>query len=350
MHYFLVLLIFFFLGCSSKDIIYQKEYQIEEKSTFTIINPLKDPIHLDKVFMHTLQKYNYSGKLAHENISTGNTKKLTQGSGFFLNKEGYVVTNHHVIENLNEVFIQLQDKKNIPAKVLFRDKLNDLALLKPIKNYQPTYWFNILNKKPLIGSNINVIGYPLTDVLGSDVRITQGIVSSEKGIKGDNRQFQISAPIQPGNSGGPIINSQLELVGIATARLSDKYLLEYMNIIPQNINFGVTSIKLHQLLKKYNINNPKSNITTLQDATKATVLVHNSTRNSRTSISNHHNMQTDYTLSYEYIYHWEFDSISYLTIKLSRDSEELAFVKYTGDSLSSPSSIAEELLLQILNK
>lgn len=341
--------IYFFHGCSSKNFIEHKEYEIKKNASFLIINPYKDPIFLTQTIQKVLKNYGHTTSLAHATLSKNNSKKikLTQGSGFFINDKGHVVTNHHVIDGLDEVFIQTNDKKSFVAKVAHKDNRNDLAILIPVKTYQAKFWFDIMDTHPTIGANINVIGFPLSNILGTDIRITQGIISSEKGIKSDDRQFQISAPIQPGNSGGPIVDKNLTVVGVATARLSDKYLLDYMDIIPQNINFGVKSTHLHTFMNKYNIENPKSSISTLNDATKATVLVHNAAHNQTKNLA-YPNHNVDYKLTYEYVYHWEFDTISYLIFRLSTSKEEIAFIKYTGDSLSSPASIAEDLLNQIL--
>lgn len=208
---------------------------------------------------------------------------------------------------------------------------------------------NYLNNS--IGDKINVIWDPLQFVLGNDVRITQGIISSNSGIKGDKTRFQISASIQPGNSGGSIINEKNSVVGIVTSRLSDTYLLKYMDTVPQNINFGVKSNKILELLNKSKIkyiNFKKSNIVTLKDSALATVLI-----NANNGIYTKGNRIEKNTLKliYNYNYFWEFDTISYLSIKiLSSSWEVLVNGTFSGDTLDTPHEIVKEIFKEILEK
>lgn len=339
-----------FIGCGSKEVYKKKEYTLTNNETFLVINPLNDPVNLSDLFIDELKKRGYKIKLAHPKSSHSNKPvKSSQGSGFFINHNGLIVTNHHVIENFNFLNIQTTSQGNFKAVVILKDKENDIALLKPVQDFSSTHWFSMRNNHPVIGNKINVIGYPLSQVLGTDVRITQGIISSERGIKGDGTRFQISAPVQPGNSGGPILDENFRVIGIATSRLSDKYMFQYLDIIPQNVNFGVKSMKIFDLLNRNNINLiSKSNVKNFQDAVKATVLINSQTIKNHSIPVNNTLKERYLKLSYNYTYHWEFNSISYLSIKLSSsDNEELIHIKFSGDSLSSPTEIARESLLNI---
>lgn len=343
MKYFLLFFtLIFFTSCANKEILKKANYKFKENDSFLIVNPINDPINLVDIFVYELEKRGYDHTLAHSK-KEHKLIKSSQGSGFFISNNGLVVTNQHVVDGFKFLNIKTNSNKKFVAKVLFQNKRNDIAILSPIDNYKTPFWFNLNKNKPEIGTELSVIGYPLSQVLGTDIRITKGIVSSKNGIKGDSIQFQISAAIQPGNSGGPILTNNLDVIGVATSRLSDKYLFKYLDIIPQNINFGVKSTEVISFLNSKNIRLNKNNsIKNLADALDATVLI-NSVSSSQ--ILNNVNVKklANFKIKYDYKYYWEFDSISYLTIKLfNNKGDELIQIIYSGDSISSPANIARE--------
>ena len=134
-----------------------------------------------------------------------------------------VVTNYHVVENANNLVvsgINGDQSVDYAAEVVLTDKFNDLAVVK-VKDYR----FNGFNikygiKKSVsdIGTNVFVLGYPLTSTMGDDIKLTTGVISSKTGFQGDVSQYQISAPVQPGNSGGPLFDDMGNLIGIVSAK------------------------------------------------------------------------------------------------------------------------------------
>lgn len=146
------------------------------------------------------------------------------GSGFLLSQDGYIATNYHVIENTKKVVARgVNGNKNssLSLKVVYTDTINDLAILKledKITIEKPIYSFK--STVTDVGENIFVLGYPLTDAMGVDIKLTDGLVSSKNGFKGDTNSYQISAPVQPGNSGAPLFDKNGNIVGIINAKLS----------------------------------------------------------------------------------------------------------------------------------
>ena len=145
------------------------------------------------------------------------------GTGFAL-KDGYVVTNYHVIDGANsiEIFgIKGDFNKSYTANVIASDKNNDLALLK-ISSSDFTGFgtipYGIATTTSDVGEDIYVLGYPLTSTMGDEIKLTNGIISSKTGFQGDVSLYQISAPIQPGNSGGPLFNSKGNVIGVVSAK------------------------------------------------------------------------------------------------------------------------------------
>ena len=150
----------------------------------------------------------------------------SSGTGFFFNKSGYIITNYHVIENAQNGNIKITGinedyHKMYKAQVEVTDKQNDLAIIKitdplfkSIATIPYTFKFNTSN----VGEECFVLGYPLISSMGKDIKLTTGIISSKTGFDGNIAQYQISAPIQPGNSGGPLFDKKGNVIGIVQAK------------------------------------------------------------------------------------------------------------------------------------
>lgn len=156
----------------------------------------------------------------------GRSQIKSSGTGFAISEDGLVVTNQHVINGANSITIRGLNEdfsKTYNAVVLVEDKNNDIAILK-IKDER----FSSLSLIPYVlkeksidvGTSIFVLGYPLRASMGDEVKLTNGIISSKSGYKGDVTSYQISAPVQPGNSGGPLFDNLGNIVGIVNAKLT----------------------------------------------------------------------------------------------------------------------------------
>lgn len=168
------------------------------------------------------------------------------GSGFSL-LDGYVVTNYHVIDearNIKVYGINGDFNQGSQAKVIGVDKTNDLALLKlntltPSVNDVVPYSI----KRPMaeVGEDIYVLGYPITQLLGNEIKLTNGIISSRSGFEGNVSNYQITAPVQPGNSGGPVFDKNGNVIGIVVAGID--------NHIAQNANYAIKTSCLYNLVE-----------------------------------------------------------------------------------------------------
>jgi serine protease Do len=154
------------------------------------------------------------------------------GTGFIVTGAGEVLTNRHVIADCRSLSI---DGK--PAVVLAEDETFDLALLKAegLAGVVPA---TFARDPARLNSDVTVAGYPLPDLLGG-LNITRGAVTSLKGIGGDGINMQISAPVQPGNSGGPVVNAAGQVVGVVVAKLDAAKVADLYDDIPQNVNFAI---------------------------------------------------------------------------------------------------------------
>ncbi len=175
--------------------------------------------------------------------------RTVAGSGFIITTDGYIVTNYHVVEGRTEVTVRTIDGKTYDASIVRLDDQHDLALLKIRANGLASVPIGeSANIKR--GTAVLVGGFPQVMVQGMEPKITDGIISSLTGIMDDATVFQMSNPIQPGNSGGPLFTLDGNVIGIVSAKLSDKVMLREFDSIPQNVNFAVKSSYLLELLKE----------------------------------------------------------------------------------------------------
>lgn len=170
---------------------------------------------------------------------------VSSGTGFFISKNGHIVSNFHVIEGCSEIYLQYSGQR-IRTALVATDKVNDLALLNA--EIQPRYVFGVdpLNVYPL--QEIVVAGFPFGERISSSIKFTKGVVSALTGIGNNYSEMQIDAALQPGNSGGPIIDEFGNVIGVAVSKLDMKLILEDYGVIPENTNFGIKATVLRNLL------------------------------------------------------------------------------------------------------
>jgi len=138
------------------------------------------------------------------------------GSGFIISKDGYALTNSHVIEDADQIDVIFNNKLTLPAEVISSDKTRDVTLLKIVGGgYQPLP-LNLSGGETEIGSEVIAIGTPEDVELGQTV--TKGIVSGYRNID-DKNYIQTDVSINPGNSGGALLNTDGEVIGIVVAKI-----------------------------------------------------------------------------------------------------------------------------------
>ncbi|MEM9632615.1 MAG: serine protease [Pseudomonadota bacterium] len=165
------------------------------------------------------------------------------GTGFIVSQEGHLLTNAHVVRECETLEV-----KGHPASVIASDDQFDLALLQ-VPDLQVNSIATFATIPATLNSDVTVAGYPLSGLLGG-LNVTRGSVTSLKGLAGDGVTMQISAPLQPGNSGGPAVNAQGAIVGVVVASLSGADVASVIGDIPQNVNFAIrgtfAQLFLHQ--------------------------------------------------------------------------------------------------------
>ncbi len=173
---------------------------------------------------------------------------IGSGTGFFVSSAGHAVSNEHVVGICKKVATKIEGEK-VFFNILKTDKVNDIGLIKG--DYKSSSFLNIKSDGAEFGEDIVAFGYPLSDKLSSSVKLSRGIVSSLSGPNDNYSEIQIDAAIQPGNSGGPVLNMEGQVVGIASSGLNKVLMLldEDQPYIPENINFAVAAPTLLNFLK-----------------------------------------------------------------------------------------------------
>jgi S1-C subfamily serine protease len=157
------------------------------------------------------------------------------GTAFFVSKDGTALTNAHVVERCKQVRVGIEGRQGM-ARIVARDEKNDLALLATdLRPIQVATWRPSVRQ----GEDIVVYGFPLTGVLASGGNVVTGNVTALAGLANDSRFLQISAPVQPGNSGGPLLDRNGNVVGIVVATLDALGIASATGDIPQNVNFAI---------------------------------------------------------------------------------------------------------------
>ncbi len=177
-----------------------------------------------------------------KNFSENSPAARFSGSGFAIASNGYILTNYHVIKGADSVYIQNSKGESFRVKAFYTDPINDIAILK-INDLS----FSNLGSLPYsirktgtgIGEQVYTLGYPKDDVVLGD-----GYVSSKTGMNGDSLAYQVAIPVNPGNSGGPLLDNHGNIVGVINGKenktdgaafaIKSKYIIEALNAIPQD--------------------------------------------------------------------------------------------------------------------
>ena len=175
--------------------------------------------------------------------------QAASGSGFFINNKGNIITNNHVVEGCSEMTMFVEGEE-FPATVVSRDLMNDISLLKT--NYSNNDYFNIRSNDAERAEEILAVGYGFGKQYSSDIKVTSGIVSSLAGYADNYSQFQMDAAIQSGNSGGPVLDKDGNVVGISVSKLDTLYVLKDAGSLPENVNYAIKTSTLQQFLKSNN--------------------------------------------------------------------------------------------------
>ena len=174
--------------------------------------------------------------------------QTASGSGFVIHPDGYVLTNHHVIAGADQIDVIVPGKGDFLASVVADDDYKDLALLK-IGTTNSEVLPISESKRVNVLDTVIVLGYPLASALGADVSASEGQVNA---IREEGRipLLQIDANVNPGNSGGPVLNDRGEVVGVVVSKLNALVFLRETGTIPERVNFAIPIDEARGIVRK----------------------------------------------------------------------------------------------------
>lgn len=168
------------------------------------------------------------------------------GTGFRIS-DRIVVTNNHVVQNCAKI-----SADGAPATLVESSATFDLAILSVESSPPPTSWLPLSSDSPRLNSDVIAAGYPLYGLLGG-MNVTRGTISRLRGLGGDDTNMQISAPIQNGNSGGPVADRFGRVVGVVVSKINNDALKEVAGLTAENVNFAIRGDVLKLMLDRYGV-------------------------------------------------------------------------------------------------
>jgi S1-C subfamily serine protease len=181
-----------------------------------------------------------SGSASHDSSPSAS------GTGFLITDDGYLISNNHVVKGATRIRL-VTSAGTIDAKVVQVDAANDLALLKADGRFEPLPISS--SRSAHLGGSVATIGFPDPTLQGFSPKLAKGEIASLSGAADDPRYFQISVPVQPGNSGGALVDERGNVIGIVSAKLDASVALAASGALPENVNYAVKSSLLLSFLE-----------------------------------------------------------------------------------------------------
>jgi TonB family protein len=175
----------------------------------------------------------------------------SSGTGFVVSRQGHILTNYHVVDGCTSIRVTTDGQKK-ELTIVGADAENDLAVLKlPAPALSVARFREGRIIRP--GDSVVVVGFPLHGLLASEANVTTGTLSALAGIRNDTRFLQVTAPVQPGNSGGPLLDQSGNIVGVVESKLNALIIAKATGDIPQNINFAINGAVAKSFLDSHGV-------------------------------------------------------------------------------------------------
>ena len=184
-------------------------------------------------------------------LQSGGERLVSSGTGFLVSGAGHVLTNHHVIEGCSRLTFQIRGQLATEAELLASNRATDLGLLKTDITIEPSVFRGPQNVR--LGDEVVVYGFPLFGDLSSQGNLTTGIVSALSGLYDDLSRLQMTAQIQPGSSGGPVMNLSGEIVGVVVETADAEFFEKERGTSVQNLNFAIRESLARSFLDTNNV-------------------------------------------------------------------------------------------------
>lgn len=172
--------------------------------------------------------------------------EVSYGTGFILSAEGHIATCWHVVSNASRILIRTRDGQEILATNAARLEVDDVAVLKPTARVKLEGALPVLEQASGVqhGDEVWTAGFPNPELQGYSAKISNGIVNSLTGPFDKKRFLQISIPLQPGNSGSPLVDLKGNVVGMVQLTMGSLQVVQATGSVPQNVNYAIKSESL----------------------------------------------------------------------------------------------------------
>lgn len=180
-------------------------------------------------------------------------KEKSTGSGFIISDAKHIITNEHVVNDCENIKIRTNNGV-FKANIIATDQTNDIAILSAPDIENKRYGKFRVGYDIRVGEDVTTVGFPLGDLLGTNIKVTSGSISSITGLGNDSSRLQIDAAIQPGNSGGPLLDDAGNIIGVVTSKLNDIAIAKLTGSLPQNVNFAIKSPTVLSFLSSHQVN------------------------------------------------------------------------------------------------
>ncbi len=176
---------------------------------------------------------------------------VSSGTGFYVSREGHILTNSHIVASCKQIVVRHPDRTLEAAQKVAEDSTNDLALLRVDRRPVTVATFRQTPAEP--GESVMAIGFPLSGLLASEAIVSTGSVSATAGMGDNVTLIQVSTPVQPGNSGGPLLEKSGSVLGVVVSKLNALNIAKIIGDIPQNVNFAIKGEIARVFLDAYGI-------------------------------------------------------------------------------------------------
>jgi S1-C subfamily serine protease len=208
-------------------------------TTFLELGSVEDPIWFSNQYA--------SSQITSRASDEEQVSVTSMGTCVAVRPDGIVATAAHILTNSETIAVYFPNGRTSAAEVVNFSVPTDLAILR-VDGATPNYLEPVSYKHLTLGESVFTIGFPTVDLLGTEPKFSQGNITAFSGPSGDSTYMQISVPIQPGNSGGPLVTERGELVGIVLASADLEVFLNSTGTIPQNINWAIKGDYLRALM------------------------------------------------------------------------------------------------------
>lgn len=243
------------LGCSSPSpkirISFAPDASIQKYNRVHVLPPANDPRHLQFRVLTRLRAQGFDASI----VESAKGLYYRQGTGFLISTNGHVLTCAHVLAGRKEATVWLSGVRH-RAELVKVDESNDLALLRiPLTEKSSVAPLHLSTRtNDVMGKEVFTIGFPMSEMLGIEPRLTKGIISASVGLKDNPDYLQISAAIQPGNSGGPLFDETGEVMGVVNSTVNALAVMRRTaGGLPQNVNFAVKGSVIKSFLERAKI-------------------------------------------------------------------------------------------------